>query len=145
MEGYDGMVILKTPLTIKSGGSKLVGTVYGWLYQKSERLQDEDFIKKVVAYNAYLLAIKKFQGSISDDGMIWTDTDGSWFSVKDFMFQIKVYSENKQEARQYQMVESDIPFVALNETEVDDHLILSEDFINRYYPQYKQFREGGVL
>lgn len=144
-EGYDGMVILKTPLTLTDDNGLGV-IVYGWMYRRTERL-NEDFIKKVVAYNAYLIAVKKFQdkgGVISDDGKIWTDpTNGSWFSVRDFMFQLKVYSENKEAALQYLLVENDTPFVA-NENEIDVNLILSEDFIKRYYPQYQYGKEVAI-
>ncbi|MCH5240304.1 MAG: hypothetical protein J1F38_08765 [Muribaculaceae bacterium] len=143
-EGYDGMVILKTPLTI-TDNKGVVSNIYGWLYKRTER-QNKDFIKKVVVYNAYLIAVQRFTergGSISEDGYLWTDTNGSWFSVTDFLFQIKTYSENKEAAQQYLLVENDTPFVA-NENEIDDNLILSEDFITRYYPQYKYGKEVAV-
>lgn len=132
------MVVLKTPLTANGQ------TIYGWLYCKSERLDDENFTQKTVAYNAYLYALEKFQkrgGSISDDGRIWTDTDGSWFSVQDFMFKMKVYSENKEASLRYTLIESNTPFL-WNDGELDDHLILSADFIRRYLPNYDLYKEG---
>ena len=127
---YDGMVILDIPIKIKDDEGKAL-PIYGLLYNKEYRHNDDLWQWQLNRYLCYLLGctrIQKNKGTLVPD--LFITSEGNSICMNDSVKNL-LYRLLKKDMPTFRVMESDKPF-EIEKNEIDCNFIISKKLIDRY-------------
>ena len=131
VEKYDSVVILENPIKILDDDEKPI-SIYGFLYNKGKKHEDDLWQWELNRYIAYVLASEKVQ---QNDAKLapemWILSNGNSIYLKTGHKNL-IYRLMKDKLPEYRIKEYLEPFADIKDGETEGEFVISESFIERY-------------
>ena len=126
---YDGIVIFYTPIQIVDDGGDVI-SIYGLLYNKQEKHNEDLWRWKLNRYVCYLQGCERVQcngGKLAPELVI---TSGGNMISLNVRLKNLIYRIMKKEIIRYRIIETVEPIV-IQSNEVEDNLVISQQLLGR--------------